>query len=88
MSTGKATAVSLLITKEWGQVTGLDLNPPPPCQIHPQPDGILRLAPLANMVLNLPLQTARGWLCSSAHLTPCAHINQRGMTLHLSSDSC
>lgn len=54
MSTGKTMGVSLLITKEWGQVTGLELSD------NPQPDGVLRLAPLANVVLKLPEQTARG----------------------------
>lgn len=87
MPTGKTLAVSLLIIKEWGQVTGVELNPPSPCQIHPQPDGILRLAPLANLALKLPEQT-RGQLCSSAPLTPCAHIHQWGMALHLNSDFC
>lgn len=53
-------AVALLFTKEWGQVTGLELNPSPLCQIHPQPDGNLRLALLANVVLKLPEQRARG----------------------------
>lgn len=51
-----------------------------------QPDGILRLAPLAKLVLK-PEQT-RGELCSRAPLTPCAHIHQWGMALHLNSDFC